>query len=556
MPDYFAGYEIVASTPNFLITCEDDNGARQRAQAVAAVCEYDLKRLNDLFSTNFQTGNTSEHTVWVVVQKASPAGSGGSNYGYETDQSSRIFMRGDFTPPPPPPPPPAGPVTPPATTPPNYASAVAEYPRFVFVAELAEILMDFTGYGWGRGNSMGEGLSIALATLLHPDGYYATSKGPRINSWLNGTGGPPRMDRVANTENSDTNQFSYGCAILFINYLVSQLGFTMKQVIRASGGNLGQTFARLTGKPEAAAYTEFNALLQKHLGNATNNNLRRDNIFPLYDPAFRHVSLNDSEPVTWDPSVDAAETFFNLKPGIMCPVASYGFWKHPQQQGLAVYAHATGTANASFRWTVGGQNTSVQPAMTNLTLAVPTEVRNPDGTVSTISATSNIQYQIVNTWNGSVLYLQSTSKTGNCQFDVQAFAREAAASDAEVSATETPGLDGVWWQADADTKKAYQKCNPFYAVVDKSIWGLSKTLGDLKNRPDPPSDPAILRVVKNVRELSQAVAQYAQAGNLSQAEVWQQIGAPGEIRSQFAPPDDADIRRAPVVQPHPKHEDD
>ncbi|MFN7983058.1 MAG: hypothetical protein U0Q11_14465 [Vicinamibacterales bacterium] len=41
MPDYFAGYEIVASTPKVLITCEDDNGARQRAQAVAAACEYE-----------------------------------------------------------------------------------------------------------------------------------------------------------------------------------------------------------------------------------------------------------------------------------------------------------------------------------------------------------------------------------------------------------------------------------------------------------------------------------------------------------------------------------
>ena len=38
----------------------------------------------------------------------------------------------------------------------------------VFVAELAEILMQFTGYGWDPGHSPGEGLSNLLGALLHP----------------------------------------------------------------------------------------------------------------------------------------------------------------------------------------------------------------------------------------------------------------------------------------------------------------------------------------------------------------------------------------------------
>jgi hypothetical protein len=209
---------------------------------------------------------------------------------------------------------------------------------------------------------------------------------------------------VASTEDTDRNQFSYRCAILFVNYLVSQLGFSMKQVIKAGGGNLAQTFARLTGKPESAAYAEFNALLQKHLGNSTTNNLRRDNIFPLYDPDHRHVSVNVGDPITWDDTADA-QTFFDIKPGLICPVGNYGFTRHRQQQGMAVYAHATGTAAAACRWTIAGLNTSVQAAWQNLTIPVPTQVRNPDRTVSTISASTNIQYRIVNTWNGSVLYL-------------------------------------------------------------------------------------------------------------------------------------------------------
>ena len=43
MPDYFSGYEIIAETKNFLITCEDDPGARQRAQNVGELRSGPLK---------------------------------------------------------------------------------------------------------------------------------------------------------------------------------------------------------------------------------------------------------------------------------------------------------------------------------------------------------------------------------------------------------------------------------------------------------------------------------------------------------------------------------
>ena len=168
MPNYFGQFEIVAQTKNFMVTCDGDAEARVRAQNVAGVCESDLRSLNDLFSTNFEAGNTSDHTIWVNVLKNDPTTNfNGFNYGYETDESSRIVLPRAFLPPPPPPPP----ADPPLVTPPNFINAVIEFPRFVFVAELAEILMDFTGYGWGARNSMGEGLSNLLGALLHPVGY-------------------------------------------------------------------------------------------------------------------------------------------------------------------------------------------------------------------------------------------------------------------------------------------------------------------------------------------------------------------------------------------------
>ena len=101
MPDYFAGYEIVAQTKNFLITCDSAPEARVRAQNVAGVCEDDLAKLNDLFSTNFETGVTSDHTVWVNALNNAPAAPlKGWNYGYETGESSQIVLQRAFTPPP------------------------------------------------------------------------------------------------------------------------------------------------------------------------------------------------------------------------------------------------------------------------------------------------------------------------------------------------------------------------------------------------------------------------------------------------------------------------
>jgi hypothetical protein len=100
MPNYFAGFEIVSQTKNFLVTCANDAGARERARFVASICEADLTRLEGIFSTNFQTGETHDYSTWVNVLTPDPAsGANGFNYGYESDQSSRIVILNSWDPP-------------------------------------------------------------------------------------------------------------------------------------------------------------------------------------------------------------------------------------------------------------------------------------------------------------------------------------------------------------------------------------------------------------------------------------------------------------------------
>ncbi len=536
MPSYFSGYEIVASTKNFLVTCEDDSGARQRAQYIAATCEYDLSRLNDLFSTNFEAGNTSPHSIWVVVLKDNPASTfNGVNHGYETEESSQIWIARAFTPPPPPPPPPIPPD--PAPLPgPNLNAAVIEFPRFVFVAELAEILMGFTGYGWNAGNSMGEGLSNLLGALLHPAGYYSTNQGPRINQWLNGGGtnpvNPPRADFVANTKGTDQDIFSYGCAILFINYLVYQLGHPLRDVIRASGSSLAENYARVTKQPQSGAYNAINALLQAHIGSSTTNNMRNDNIFPLLAPQFRSIQITQRDPIDQD-FPDATPTSWEVKQGLLCPKAPYDYFRHTHVIEQPVFAYARGMANAAFRWTIEGVELPFVSQGANVTVNSPLTIKNPDGTTTSVANQVTFQYVIVNAWNFSALYLKTVNSNGNGELKVTAAAREQAVpGEAEATADESVSLTTVTWTPSEETKKAHRRCNPFYARINDTFWYLTEKLSDLKNRPDPPSERAVREIVQAVEQVQKSVALFAKAGHQTEAEVWRQLGTAGGLRSQ------------------------
>jgi len=545
MPDYFAGYEIVAQTKNFLVTCEDDVGARQRAQYIGYVCEADLARLNALFSTNFETGKTSPHTIWVVALKDDPtSNANGWNYGYETEESSQIWIRRGFAPPPPAPPS-LIPADPPPLTGPDLNAAIIEFPRFVFVAELAEILMAFTGYGWGAGQAPGEGLSNLLGALLHPKGYYDAGQGPRINQWLNGGGGnAARADFISKTVETDQDQYSYGCAILFINYLVYQLGHPLEDVIRAGGSTLAETYALVTGQPASTAFPAFDGLLSAHIRNSTTNNMGRDNIFPLFDPARRGVQTTQGDPIDKG-HVDATNpTSFVVKPGLICPPAPYDFFRHEELLEQPVFARARGMANAQFIWVIEGVPAPVHGQWTNIAVNSPLTVKNPDGTTTIVGNAVNLLYGIVDVWNGSALYLKTLAKNGNCELKVTVFAREAVETDGDVSGEESVSLTAVTWTAGAEMTKARKRCNPFYANVNDSFWYLTEKLSDFKNRPDPvPSERSVLQIAEAVEQLRKAVARYSEAGGGTTAEIWRQLGVAGGLRSADPVPQAMNLSR-------------
>ena len=126
--------------------------------------------------------------------------------------------------------------------------------NMVNVAEVDEVMMANQAAGWNCGASAGEGLSRVLSTQRYPaelDGFASAS------SWLNSA----RPDWVTNTEPTDQDYVSIGCATLFLNYLRYRLHFSLVRIVEAGGTTLQQTYQSLTGSTDA--FGPFAALLQR-----------------------------------------------------------------------------------------------------------------------------------------------------------------------------------------------------------------------------------------------------------------------------------------------------
>lgn len=149
--------------------------------------------------------------------------------------------------------------------------------RMLLVAEADEVMMATQGKGWNCGDSAGEGLSRVLSTLRYPaqlDGFATAS------SWLNSA----RQDFVTQSEPTDENYVSIGCATLFLNYLVHQLGHGLDTVVQAGGSSLADTYAQVTGDGRGNAFPPFASLLATHFPVGQTASLTDDNPFPLGVP--------------------------------------------------------------------------------------------------------------------------------------------------------------------------------------------------------------------------------------------------------------------------------
>jgi hypothetical protein len=529
MPGTFFGYPIIAQTKNFLITSDDNADATERAQAIALICESDLTKLEKIFNTNFQTGDTHDYGTWVHVV-APGAGNGADNYGFEDSQSSRIRIFGTYNNPPVIPPDPLAPI------PLNPAYIRKEYACFLFIAELAEILMDFTGRAWYRGDSSGEGLSIYLGTMLHPNGYYGGIASPRVNAWLKAD--RLNQDWISATEKTDSNSVSNGCALLFIYYLVNQLGYPIEKVISnypprlvfVNIGTLAMAFANLTGQPATNAFSQFNNLIAKHLPFGQPVFVAQDNIFPLRDPDGRSIYMGQARR-TMTINRDSNPEQYNVQAGLFCAEKSYSFFRVTETDEYAVFAGSRGILNAAFKWKLNGIELPTHGKGDTIVVPAEKSIRTPDGKIVITGNTITINYGIIDSWNKSELFIYTTESSGNCDLIATALTTEAAINDAEVSADEDVSINPISFESGVEYSNDRRRCNPFYARIDDSLYGLSTVLSNLKNRPDPPSENMIIQLIDAVARVETDAQYAAHAAGISRKELFKELQTPGALFS-------------------------
>ncbi len=173
---------------------------------------------------------------------------------------------------------------PPITLTPGNASD-AILCRYLLVSEVTEMFMLAQNAGWfapdgSNEGSAGEGLSRFLASrFLVSIGQPPAMPGFGLaNSWMNS----PRDDFVNHVDPGDHGiDAKTGCAILFIYYLFTQLGFTIEEIVAAAADQLSSVYANLTGDG-SDPFPFFKQLLDTaYPGTTTIGGANPDDPFPL-----------------------------------------------------------------------------------------------------------------------------------------------------------------------------------------------------------------------------------------------------------------------------------
>ena len=152
--------------------------------------------------------------------------------------------------------------------------------RSLVIAEEDEVFEANFGHGWNCGYSNGEGLSRVLANDMVPGVEPQGFVSPPV--WLDEPSdmtGVLREDWVNKTDHTDTNYFSIGCSVLFLNWLRFQLKYTWTQIIVAGAATLGQTYKNLTGKNDG--WNTFKTLIDAKFPPGKPSHVTTDNPFPL-----------------------------------------------------------------------------------------------------------------------------------------------------------------------------------------------------------------------------------------------------------------------------------
>lgn len=498
--------QIVGQTRHFIVRYDDAVGAPALvvANAVLALCEADLARLSVYLP--YRRGDAGDPFVNPPIDiqivndpPGGPGFSGGDNNGHFPGEQSRIRIN---------------PFSAPGVT------ITSDHAGFVFVAEMAELIMGF--YAWDAGSSQGEALSLVMAEELHP-----TSTSNWVNPWLSWP--RPRPDWISRNEpasdgitpRGDRDQIAFGCGTIFIYFLRYQLGFPYDQICMAGGTLLSDRYHNLTGANDDPA-AQVNTLLDDHFGTGTIN-LVSNNPFPLYEGAARQVFLAFAKPAA-HPFLLPESGHAYVQPFFNCPAADYPYSVYGWHVTETITATTQGIGLPTFQWRVNG-NLLLGSSGLGETVSAQVEVPDPQhpGQPQQRTETFTFDYQITNVFDAgggsSTLSLTSQSLHGDYGLDVQVDADETALPAGAVSAKQSLTLRTRTIEYGGSYGADRERCEKSFeeAIADRAR--IRESLNLLRTLPDPPPADHVARVLEAAAQIQEEIARLATTDHAAATQI-------------------------------------
>jgi hypothetical protein len=412
----------------------------------SGTCETDLSVMEGWFAVSggFGPGNR----INVVIDRSDALG---TNHGYQTGGATTIQVA-PFDP------------DKAADNPAIGAANRQAQVRAVFVAEFAEVLMDYRTHvtgdpTWDHGaNSMGEALSTVCEALRHPDGYYGGQLGPRITTWLNAS---PRPNWIDNTEPTDKDFLSIGCGVAFIYYLMSEFNYSISSVIRASGSTFSQLCRNLTGL--SGAWAPFSQMIQDYFPVGQTYQPTSDDVLPHPGRGPGLAGLGTDLAAAWKGEQGDDRLFYASLTGAAWDAAATIPGNSSAGPALAAFA---GRLYAAWK----GEHADNRLFYASLTGAAWDAAATIPGNSSAGPALAAFGGRLYAAWKGQLndqrLFYASFDGTN---WNAQAVIPDTATSSSPSLAVFGDLLYAAWKGANADQKL-------FYASFDGTSWNAQATI--------------------------------------------------------------------------------
>lgn len=491
----------VGNTKHFFYEYDDALGvpAQTLALALMATCELDLFRLAEYLP--FQLGGGGDifalRPVIVRVQdaplpsdpntKKGPPRNGADNFGDPTKSTQSDLIRIN-----------------PFDLSGNLLSPDAM--RLRFCAEMDEQLM--YAYNWHPGDGQGEAVSRWLAYLFYPAVAFVD-----VNDWLLQD---PRPDWVNNLKPSDTDDISYGCGLIFLNYIVSQLQLSMPDFLQAGGNTMADRYHNLT-KATDDPFVTMNNLLLKHYGKVVQ--LATNNPFPLYDAKDRKVLFSYTKSATSHlgaPGIAHVAPFFN------CPAKDYNYNQVIRTVTQSVTASTVGFGVPDFVWKIQGlkQLASSSTGVVTVPMAIP----DPNHPIVPKQTTGDMTFSYTRNESGalnsktSTLTVTNTDFNGDYTVDISCDVTEQQEGSVNpVTADQGLDFDALGIQYEPRYYSDQAACEKAFENAISHLPRLQREIQIIKTLPDPPSERTLGRVLEAAQAIRGLVADVAKT-NRAQAD--------------------------------------